>query len=198
MPAVLASGISVPGAGNLIVRNFAGFVAAGATYVGTCIPASSISEQGCTANNLRLLPFIFKSSGLVTAIVLTNASGTGNARVGLWEMTSSGFSLVVESSSTAIGSSTTHEIDITDTAVSPGKLYLAGVVNDATIGWLSIVASPEYSHHADFPVMQIAATASVGNFAGYTDSHTYGAMPSTLTFASNGNIIPDIKLKVSS
>lgn len=192
------TGIIVPGAGS--GTNFAGWVAAGATWVGPAIPAGTPTTTSFNQDQLFMLPFRVAEQHVVTHIVFQNTSGTRNTRAGLYRVDASAINLLQESADTALGGTGAQEIDITDTTLLPGYTYLAGIVFSTGAMTLASIATTTPSY-ADFPTLAGATILSGAGGGGYYDGHTYGALPSTLAFTGTTReygTAPFIMLKVSS
>lgn len=173
------------------VASPAGLVASGGVYKFPLGAGPTLGTFGVTANRIYYCVHHFSTSATITSVSFENTAGTGNGRVAVYELSSSGVTLLQESSSAAIGSSAIHDIDITNITAGAGKSYLTGIQFDATITCRSH-AGCDLGFFHDFPVQQFDNS----NGGGWREDRTYAAFPAAPTFEQIAETPPIVALKL--
>lgn len=152
-------------------------------YFGGCFEQAN-NIMTCSANSLFAFPFYVGAQATFTRIGIecTTAESSKNARLGIYNVANGvPTSLVLDAGVVSLASTGVKEITISQ-ALAPG-IYALAVITDATpsavLRSFSASSLPALSH-------LIGNTSQTSQVETWSESRTYGALPST--FTKNGDV----------
>jgi len=177
------SGINIPGAGGFQITQTN-------LYMGPAIPISAQAATATVADYIMFTPFVAKKAVTVKAIMIEN-TGAGDSgdkcRVGLWQANAFGMpgTLLQQSGEiTFAGAAALNDGTITATTLTPGVLYWAGAVLNASVT-IRTINGTSLAACADYPPIMVA-TGAPGNAGCMRASFAYGVLGNTPTITENG------------